>query len=110
SLGQLAPFPDPVSATPFPMRTFSPFNRSRLRSFCMKKIRKAHLAVIVGLGIVHVASFAAVKVEEQVLVPKVGNAQIVVSPAGTHVAAVMAKGSRAVVVFDGVESQKFDTL
>jgi len=76
----------------------------------MKKIRKAHLAVIVGLGIVHVASFAAVKVEEQVLVPKVGNAQIVVSPAGTHVAAVMAKGSRAVVVFDGVESQKFDTL
>ncbi|MEO6002884.1 MAG: WD40 repeat domain-containing protein [Opitutus sp.] len=56
------------------------------------------------------ACSAAVKVEEQVLLPKLGNAQITISPSGGHVAAIMAKGSRVVVVYDGFESQKFDTI
>jgi hypothetical protein len=60
--------------------------------------------------VVSSAGVASVKIEEQVLLAKLGNAQVSISPSGEHVAAVMAKGSRVVVVYDGVESQKFDTL
>lgn len=69
---------------------------------------RAILPAVVG-GI-SAASFAAVKVEEQSLVPKAANAFCTISPAGLHVAAVVPKGSRVVVVYDGVESQKFDTM
>ena len=68
------------------------------------------MEAIVLLGILCAASSVAVKVEEQVLLAKSAGAICMVSPTGVHFAAVIAKGSRAAVVYDGVESKRFDAI
>jgi hypothetical protein len=53
---------------------------------------------------------AAPKVEEQIVGPaKQGNAYVL-SPKGEHLATVTQKGSRMVVLLDGVEGPKFDEI
>lgn len=53
---------------------------------------------------------SAAKVEEQIVGPaKQGNAYVL-SPKGEHLATVTQKGSRMVVVIDGVEGPKFDEI
>ena len=53
---------------------------------------------------------AQVKFEEQTLVEDVTSASVTVSPRGVNVAAVIPKGSRQAVVYDGVEGPRFDAI
>ena len=73
----------------------------------------ASLALLAALAVAQDASGpkpSGPKVEEQVVGPvKQGN-QYAVSPHGAHLATVMQKGSRFVVVLDGVEGPKFDDV
>jgi hypothetical protein len=70
-------------------------------------VRASVLALVTGIT---ATSLAAVKVEEQILLAKTTGAQCAISPFGAHVAAVVAKGSRAAVVYDGVEGPRFDLI
>lgn len=71
------------------------------------------------LSCIFVAAFAAylgssaqgaAKFEEQVLVSDVTSATVIVSPTGVNVAAVLPKGSRQVVAYNGVEGPKFEGI
>jgi hypothetical protein len=53
---------------------------------------------------------AAAKVDEAVVVPGQPGLTYQVSPRGSHVASVVLRGSRKVVVYDGVEGPKFDDV
>jgi len=55
-------------------------------------------------------SAGATKVNEQVLVTGEPGLQFGISPAGQHLAAVSLRGSRQVVVFDGVDGPVFDAI
>jgi hypothetical protein len=50
------------------------------------------------------------KVEEQVVGPVAQDVKYVVSPRGVHLASVVRKGSRLIVIVDGVEGPKFDEI
>lgn len=54
--------------------------------------------------------FGQVKFEEQVLVSDTTSAEITFSAQSGHVAAVVPKGSRQAVVYDGVEGPRFDSI
>ena len=56
------------------------------------------------------SSFAQVKFEEQTVVADVTTGSVIVSPRGVHVAAVIPKGSRQAVIYDGVEGPRFDAI
>jgi hypothetical protein len=73
------------------------------------------LRFTLSLTVVLVASSAPptsaqVKFEEQTLAEDVTNATATVSPRGVHVAAVIPKGSRQAVVYDGIEGPRFDAI
>jgi hypothetical protein len=70
-------------------------------------VRVTTTAICFAVG---AASFAAVKVEEQVLIPKTSNVAVAVSPTGVHTAVITGKGSRVVVIYDGTPSQPFDEI
>jgi hypothetical protein len=53
---------------------------------------------------------AQVKYEEVTLLPDAIAASITISPRGQHVAGVIAKGSGAVVIYDGVEGPRFEEI
>ncbi len=53
---------------------------------------------------------AGTKVEQHVLAPVQQGAVFYVSPHGVHVATVGTSGSRATVIYDGVEGPKFDEI
>ncbi len=68
-------------------------------------------AILIGLlGVVSTASSAEVKIEEQVVGPANAGGVYAVSPRGAHVAYAATKGSRLVVIVDGVEGPVFDEL
>ena len=68
----------------------------------------ASLALAAALAVAQAAP--GPKVEEQVVGPAKPGNLYVVSPRGAHLATVMQKGSRFVVVLDGVEGPKFDDV
>ena len=76
-------------------------------------MRKA-LYVLIGGVILHAAlcgvASGEVKIEEQVVGPVAQDVKYVVSPRGVHLASVARKGSRMIVIVDGVEGPKFDEI
>jgi hypothetical protein len=56
------------------------------------------------------STYAVAKFEEEILVADVTSASVTVSPRGVHTAAVIPKGSRQAVVYDGVEGPRFDAI
>lgn len=71
----------------------------------------AALAALLGMTCtLATTSSAQVQVEEQVLVANAATAGLTLSPRGVRVAAVIAKGSRQAVVYDGVEGPRFDQV
>ncbi|MDQ3697091.1 MAG: hypothetical protein M3373_03560 [Gemmatimonadota bacterium] len=53
---------------------------------------------------------AKTKVEEQVLITGEPGMNYLISPAGQHLAAVVNRGSRLVVVHDGIDGPRFDAI
>jgi Tol biopolymer transport system component len=53
---------------------------------------------------------AGTKIEEKILAPVQQGARFTVSPHGVHVATISNSGSRAVVIYDGVEGPRFDEI
>ncbi len=53
---------------------------------------------------------AGTKIEEKILAPVQQGARFAVSPHGLHVVTLSNSGSRAVVIYDGVEGPKFDEI
>lgn len=64
--------------------------------------------VLIGLFGLAVAASAAPKVEEQVVGPSTKVIGFSISPRGTHLAALVPKGSRYAIWMDGVEGPKID--
>ena len=68
-------------------------------------------ALVVGIAAaLPTGAFADAKVEEQVVAPAGRDVTYLVSPSGVHLAAVANKGSRIVVLIDGVEGPKVDKM
>jgi len=68
------------------------------------------LAAAMGLGMAPGAASQGAKVEQQVLVVGEPGLQYGISPRGQHLAAVVLRGSRQVMVHDGVDGPKFDQI
>jgi hypothetical protein len=68
----------------------------------------ASLALVAALAVAQ--DPAGPKVEEQVVGPAKQGSLYAVSPRGAHLATVTQKGSRFVVILDGVEGPKFDDV
>ena len=66
--------------------------------------------VFAALCVTSAVVSAEVKVEEQVVGPVAQDVKYVVSPRGVHLASVARKGSRVIVIVDGVEGPKFDEI
>ncbi|MGH7648313.1 MAG: hypothetical protein ACREND_09365 [Gemmatimonadaceae bacterium] len=56
------------------------------------------------------AGATAARIEQQVLLTGGGGGAFVMSPKGEHLAAVVLRGSRSVVVYDGVDGPNFDEV
>jgi hypothetical protein len=77
----------------------------------MKTTLRVFIAILLTLPIGIAASASAeVKVEEQIVGPVAQDVKYVVSPRGVHLASVARKGSRVIVILDGVEGPKFDEI
>ena len=77
----------------------------------MNRVLADRLAVVVFLAASASAQDAsAPKVEEQIVGPAKQGNTYVLSPKGEHLATVTQKGSRLVVLVDGVEGPKFDEI
>jgi hypothetical protein len=69
------------------------------------------LAAFLGtINIFNTPAFAEAKVDEADVGPVVQDAQYVTSPQGGHLATITRKGSRKVVMIDGVAGPKFDEV
>src|SRR4051812_15657811 len=83
--------------------------QTRRRHIAMKQKITVGVAALV-LSLLSATAEADPKVEEQVVGPANNEATYFVSQHGQHLATVTRKGSRCIVVVDGVEGPPFDDI
>ena len=76
----------------------------------MRRLGLIPLILCLAIAAVDGRAWGDVKIEEQVLAPVGESSTYFLSQRGVHLACVTNKGSRSIVIVDGVEGPKFDQL